>query len=296
VGALFCLVWQALRRPASGQDDRRPDQPADPLLRGPPHKDCTETVFSAGRFYETVHVTARGRSGRESENMMGCQAVIFDFDYTLVDSSRGVIDCVNHSLRQMKLPAAREEDIRRTIGLSIREAYRLLTDRPSPPEADQFARLFALRADQVMLENTFLFSSVRPSIVNLLSKRMRLGIVTSKFHYRIEAFLKRERLSDCFEIVVGAEDVSDLKPSPVGLKLALDKFRLDEGEAVYVGDSIVDAEAAARANVAFVAVLSGVTCKDAFRAYNTLGIVDGLTELPDLLESCRWARPTKRQE
>jgi phosphoglycolate phosphatase len=215
--------------------------------------------------------------------MMSYQAVIFDFDYTLADSSKGVIECVNHSLMQMKLPAAPGDDIRKTIGLSIRETYRVLTDRASPVEANQFAELFASRADQVMLEGTFLFTSAGQSIPRLLSKRRRLGIVTSKFHYRIEAFLKREGLSECFEVVVGAEDVPDLKPSPMGLKLALDKFGLAAGEAVYVGDSLVDAEAAARAHLAFVAVLSGVTPKESFRAYEPLGIIRDLTDLPGLL-------------
>ena len=34
------------------------------------------------------------------------RAVIFDFDYTLADSSSGVIACANYALAAMGLPAA----------------------------------------------------------------------------------------------------------------------------------------------------------------------------------------------
>lgn len=50
-------------------------------------------------------------------------SVIFDFDYTLADSSAGIVACVNHALHSMGLSHAPEEDICRTIGLSLHEAF-----------------------------------------------------------------------------------------------------------------------------------------------------------------------------
>lgn len=44
-------------------------------------------------------------------------ALLFDFDSTLVDSSRGVVECVNNALRCLGLAEADEADIRRAIGL-----------------------------------------------------------------------------------------------------------------------------------------------------------------------------------
>jgi phosphoglycolate phosphatase-like HAD superfamily hydrolase len=45
----------------------------------------------------------------------------------------------------------------------------------------------------------------------------------------------------------------------------------------------VDAETAKRANAAFVAVLSGVTPKEALRDYAPLAVIDNLQMLPPLL-------------
>ena len=40
----------------------------------------------------------------------GIQSVIFDFDYTLADSSEGVIECANYALGRLGLPAASDDD------------------------------------------------------------------------------------------------------------------------------------------------------------------------------------------
>ena len=43
------------------------------------------------------------------------QAVIFDFDYTLADSSQGALDCINFALDEMGLDQVSAEAACRTI-------------------------------------------------------------------------------------------------------------------------------------------------------------------------------------
>ena len=47
------------------------------------------------------------------------QAIIFDFDYTLADSSRGVIDCIKYALHALGLPSVSDKLACQTIGLSL---------------------------------------------------------------------------------------------------------------------------------------------------------------------------------
>ena len=49
-------------------------------------------------------------------------AVIFDFDYMLPDSSRGVVECFDFALDGLGLPAVSSEAVRRTIGMTLEEA------------------------------------------------------------------------------------------------------------------------------------------------------------------------------
>ena len=210
-------------------------------------------------------------------------SVIFDFDYTLADSSGGEVECVNYALRAMNLPAAANSDIHAMIGVSLAETFRRLTRDSGKTGADEFMELFIKRADEVMLDYIVLFDSVRPAVKQLIASGLTLGIVSTKYRRRIEAFLQREKLTDMFKIIVGGEDVAAHKPDPAGLLMALEKLGHSSDRTVYVGDSVVDAETAKRAYVAFVAVLSGVTEKDAFRDYAPLAIIDNLCLLPSLL-------------
>jgi phosphoglycolate phosphatase len=210
-------------------------------------------------------------------------SVIFDFDYTLADSSAGEVECVNYAFRAMNLPAAANADIHAMIGVSMPETFKRLTGDANRTRADEFVQLFIQRADAVMLDYIVLFDSARPAVQHLFENGLTLGIVSTKYRRRISAFLQREGLSHAFKVVVGGEDVAAHKPDPTGLLMALEKLGKPPAQTIYVGDSVVDAETAQRAGVPFVAVLSGVTPKTAFRDYTPLAIIDNLYSLPTLL-------------
>ena len=215
-------------------------------------------------------------------------AIIFDFDYTLADSSRGVIECIDFALDRLGLPSAPDAEIRRTIGLSLPDALTMLVGKEYTQHADAFTRLFVERADEVMADMTELFDTVPETVAALKKLGIQLGIVTLKYRYRIESILRRERLSDAFKVIIGAEDVSAYKPDPSGLLAAVKRLNCHPQNCLYVGDSVTDAKTAQRADIDFIPVLSGVTPRTAFDDYNVytiLGDVSGLLDLKFLTSS-----------
>ena len=214
---------------------------------------------------------------------MNRKAVLFDFDYTLADSSAGVIESFRYALQNLGVEMAAEDAIRRTIGLPLSESFRTLVDVSHWFHTDEFLRLFAVRADQVVADLTVLYEEV-PRVVDLLiSSEFSLGIVSTKFRRRIDEILHREGLAESFDIVVGGEDVVDHKPHPEGLLLAVQRVGCSPSEVLYVGDSVTDAETARRASVPFVAVLSGVTTVEEFGNFEPEAILNDLGELPGLV-------------
>lgn len=212
------------------------------------------------------------------------QTVIFDFDYTLADSSRGVVECINSALVGMGIPAVSAEEARRTIGLSLLDTFVHLTGE-SPVQSNEFARLFVERADEVMADLTVLFDSV-PEAVEMLRRRgFALGIVSTKFRYRIQSILRREGLLGSFDVIVGGEDVSRHKPDPEGLLRVMERLQSSPTNSVYVGDSLVDAETAKRARVPFIAVLSGITPRDAFDGYDVFQILERMSDMPGWIDT-----------
>ncbi len=210
-------------------------------------------------------------------------SVIFDFDYTLADSSVGVIECVNYAFGRLGLRLAADSAIRRTIGMSLPRTLTTLAGEEYAAHGDEFMRLFIERADEVMHDSTRLFEFVPSMADALLREDISLGIVSSKFRRRIEAILRREGLDQRFAVVIGGEDVEALKPNPSGLLRAASALGAPIDRCLYVGDSVTDAETAQRAGVPFAAVLSGVTERNAFAKYEPVTVLACAGELPAVL-------------
>lgn len=217
-------------------------------------------------------------------NMPGIiDSVIFDFDYTLADSSTGIIESANYALSQLGLPTATAEAIRRTIGLSLPETLKALAGPDKEHFSEAFEKLFVARADEVMAGSTHLFDFVPDTVRALSENGLNLGIVSSKYRRRIESVLEREGLLGKFGVIVGGEDVAAFKPDPSGLLFAAEELSTKRANVLYVGDSLTDAETAMRASIPFVAVLSGVTERHEFVDHPVLRVLDSISELPLLL-------------
>ena len=216
---------------------------------------------------------------------MEIRAIIFDFDYTLADSSQGVVKCVNSALHDLDLPPASPEAICSTIGMSLAETFIRLSGQKNALRSQEFARHFKRYADEIMADLTVLYPTVASVARSLRQQGMKLGIVSTKFRYRIESILQRENVRDLFDVIVGGEDVASHKPDPEGLKRAMTDLGCSPGQVLYVGDSVVDAETAKRAQIFFIAVLSGVTDQKAFEGYPLLAVIDNLSQLPEKLTS-----------
>lgn len=207
------------------------------------------------------------------------KAVIFDFDYTLGDSTNGIALSINHALENLGYASQKLPDIKMTIGLSLKETYFTLTENDDLEEAEQFAKLFKEKADEVMVSNTELYDGVKDTLTRLKERDIKTAIVTSKFHYRIEQILTKFNANDLIDIIVGAEDVKASKPNPEGLLWTLEHLGLKKEEVLYVGDSYVDAKAAENADVGFAAVLTGTTTREEFSNYNCMYIGEDIKDV-----------------
>lgn len=210
-------------------------------------------------------------------------SVIFDFDYTLADSSVGIIECANYALRRLGLPTAGDDAIRHTIGMSLTSTLPALAGDEHAELGEEFMWLFIERADEVMHDSTVVYEFVPSLVDTLLQQGIALGIVSSKGRWRIEKILQREGMDGRFGIIVGGEDVETLKPDPSGLLRAVDAMSTPKKHCLYVGDTVTDAETARRAGVPFAAVLSGVTQRGAFAEYEPVMILESAGELSGAL-------------
>lgn len=211
------------------------------------------------------------------------QAVVFDFDFTLADSAEPIVECANYAFQNMGLPTPEPEAIHKTVGLHLEEAFVQLAGNSHAGRSKEFFDLFVKRADEVMVDMTHLYDTAAAAIGALATMGMPLGIVSTKYRFRIEAILERDGLRDPFGVIVGGEDVAEPKPDPSGLNMAIEKLGGSSDTTLFVGDSLTDAETAKRAGVPFAAVLSGPTLAFEFNGYEPIAVLDDLTGLPALV-------------
>ena len=217
-----------------------------------------------------------------SELKLPIQTIIFDFDYTLVDSARGTIDGVNFAFSQMGLPLAADDTIRQAIGLSLPDILTGLAGEAYTERVDEFTRLFLQRADETMVALAEFFAGVPQTIKTLQRLSIQLAIVSQKNRHYIQGILAKENLVDAFPVIVGGGDAA-YKPNPEGLHMAIVQTNSDPRRCLYVGDSVTDAKTAQRAGIKFIATLSGVTPREAFENYNTYAVLEEVPELINLL-------------
>jgi phosphoglycolate phosphatase len=125
------------------------------------------------------------------------------------------------------------------------------------------------------------YTGVPETVKALQQLDIQLAIVSQKRRHYIQGILARENLLETFAVIVGGGD-APYKPCPEGLLQAIAQTNSDPQNCVYVGDSKTDAETARRADIAFIAVLSGVTPRAAFKDYDVHAILEDVPELLDL--------------
>ena len=215
-----------------------------------------------------------------SQLKLPVRTIIFDFDYTLVDSARGTIDGVNFAFEKMGLPIASDDAVRRTIGLSLPDILTALAGDAYTKHVNEFTRLFLQRADETMVALAEFYAGVPQTVKALRKLGIQLAIVSQKTRRYIQPILEKENLLEPFEVIVGGGDAT-YKPDPEGLLMAVAQTGSVPENCLYVGDSVTDAETARRAGIAFVAVLSGVTPRAAFEDYDVYAILEDVSGLLD---------------
>ncbi len=167
---------------------------------------------------------------------------LFDFDYTLADSSRGIVMCFRNVLERHQHTGITDDEIKRTIGKTLQESFSILTGITDADTLEAYKKEYVKEADVHMTVNTFLFPETEEVLTRLKTCGAKIGIISTKYRYRIMELLSKKLPSNFLDIIVGGEDVKEPKPSPEGVLLAIKELGCNKEEVLYIGDSIVDAE------------------------------------------------------
>jgi HAD superfamily hydrolase (TIGR01509 family) len=205
------------------------------------------------------------------------EAVLFDWDGTLLDSFDADSSAYLAMFREMGIPWGLEE-LARHYSPNWYNVYRAA----KIPRARWDAANLAWRKQYANHKPKLVVGARR--LLNWVGRRYRLGLVTSGDRDRVTSQLRYFQLTRLFASRVCADDTLQKKPHPAPLRLALKQMQLKPSACIYVGDSPHDLEMARRACVRGVAVLGRFPTEKGLRAAQPEFLLECITELPGILD------------
>lgn len=185
------------------------------------------------------------------------RAVLFDIDGTLIDSVDLHAQAWQESLARFGKEVPYEE-IRSQIG---KGGDQLLPVFLNDEELERFGEDLAEHRAGVYQRKYLPWAKAFPGARDLLARlkqgAMLVGLASSCKRVELGYYLRMVGGASLVDAATTAEDVERSKPEPDVFLACLERLALDPGDAVAVGDSPYDAEAAGRAGITTVGVLSG---------------------------------------
>ena len=176
------------------------------------------------------------------------RAVIFDVDGVLLDSWEANIKFYQLLLEKSGYNVPSRKAIESVFHLSMMDAIRQLAQETSDVRVREVWEMGRSRKVRYPTELLKIPEHSR-DVVDTLNKTYRLAIVTSRVRLGVEDYFKVSGLKQYFKVVVSYEDYTHPKPHPEPLLLALQKLKVKAGEAVYIGDTETDIQAAKAAGI-----------------------------------------------
>jgi len=186
-------------------------------------------------------------------------AIVFDLDGTLIDSAPDICAAVNKMLAGQNIAPLSLARVRSFIGNGIpklvervmREAAILYSEEKHAALTKEFSQYYFAHP-AVMTKP---YPNVRKTLDILQAEGFKLGICTNKAHGVTLRVLEQLGLEKYFTSVIGGDSLVVNKPDPAMLDAAISQ--LGGSEALFVGDSEVDAMTAQAAKVAFILFTGG---------------------------------------
>jgi phosphoglycolate phosphatase len=220
------------------------------------------------------------------------KAILFDLDGTLIDSAPDIASAVNELLDGRGLPPLTLAQVKSMIGNGIEKLVErafAASGRPlSKTALDEANREMAPIYRRHLTRWTRPMPGAVEALARLHVAGIRLGVATNKPQAATREILLHFGLLERLGAIVGGDAVTRKKPAPEALLLALERLETAPSDALMVGDSITDVEAARAAGVP-VALIRGGYSQIPVDALGADLVCDSLLDLPAALNGMRSA-------
>lgn len=171
---------------------------------------------------------------------MNLKIIILDFDGTLGDSQKLIVDTMLKTIKQAGFDLPAREQCAAMIGLPLKQTFTELipmTDEQGDLCANIYRGIFT-REDVKGAVN--LFPHVLDTLHELHNRGHILTIASSRVRYSLLKYIEDLNLGNLISFVVSAKEVAHAKPHPEMVLNTLKHFNCPPEEALVVGDTVYD--------------------------------------------------------
>jgi len=185
------------------------------------------------------------------------EAILFDFEGTLVDlqwNLQGAVKETLEMLKTLRFPIQRLQGMK--YSTLMLEAVRMAQEigQSAGRVREKIGAIYD-RFDDDALKRWTLREGSEDFLSALKTKGIKIGLVSNVGRKALDKAILKLDLHPFFNVVVSRNDVQSMKPSGEGLRLALSRLRVTSDEALYVGDSLDDIQAAKAAGVKVIVIM-----------------------------------------
>ena len=202
------------------------------------------------------------------------EAVLFDFEGTLVDFQWNLAGAVRETIEMLKTSGFPIDRIRsRKYSTLMKEAMETASEMGrSPDEVREKIGAIYDRYDEDALTRWALRQKAKNFLSALKAKGIKTALVSNVGKKGLVKALQKLELHPFFDVIVTRNDVKAPKPHSEGIHLALNQLQVKKENTLFIGDSLDDVHAAKNAGLRVIIILGGENPKP-----------DLLSANPDLL-------------
>ena len=182
--------------------------------------------------------------------------IILGFDGTIADTAPGILYCMNTTALSMGYTPVAHDALYGVIGVSLEQGFMNLYGMKEDEieyAMNQYSKLYSMKGEEMIL----LYDGIAESLQTLKKEGCKLAIVTQKNEKFINNMLAvYSFVGELFDMVCATNVEKEMEKTDMLRKVCAD-LAVEPSDALFVGDSYVDAVAAEEVGMDFAAVLYG---------------------------------------
>ena len=213
------------------------------------------------------------------------KAVIFDWDGTLADTKKAVVQSFQKVLGEAGCVVS-DEFIERRMGIgtkkTIKEAFIEFDMQFDDEMLENLARE-KIKIQASLTEIVDLFEGAA-ELLEELQGRAKIALATMSSRKVVDKILAEKRIKTYFDVVVSADEIVEPKPDPEVFRVSAKKLGVDPEDCVVVEDSVFGVRAAKAAEMKCITVPSGAYSGEELQEENPDFMIKSLLEKERILD------------